>query len=187
MTNLSTTVRVLLVPGGGGSGQDHWHTYWEAEDTRVERVVQADWEHGSRKDWVATLDRCIRSSAAPVVLAAHSLGTITAAHWAAAHSGPVIGALLVAPADIDGDWVKPGSLYEDFRPIPMQRLPFPSIIVASTNDPYLSLDRAHQFATAWGSAVENLGPLQHIGSECKLQSWPDGQRILERLIRSPQK
>lgn len=99
----------------------------------------------------------------------------------------MIAALLVAPADIDGDWVTPGSLYEDFRPIPMQRLPFPSIVAVSTNDPCLSLARAHELASAWESEVENVAPLQHIGSECKLLSWPDGQRILERLIRSPQK
>jgi predicted alpha/beta hydrolase family esterase len=76
----------------------------------------------------------------------------------------VIGALLVAPADIDGDWVKPGSLYEGFRPIPMAKLPFPSVMAASTNDPYLSLDRANEFGDAWGSRIENVGPLQHIGS-----------------------
>jgi predicted alpha/beta hydrolase family esterase len=88
----------------------------------------------------------------------------------------------VAPADIDAAWVKPGSLYEDFRPIPMRKLPFPSVIVASTNDPYLSLERANELAAAWGSRIENVGPLQHIGSECKLQGWPDGQRMLEQLI-----
>jgi predicted alpha/beta hydrolase family esterase len=117
----STQIGLLLVPGGGGSGPDHWHTYWEAEDARAERVVQADWEHGSCADWVATLNRHIQAADTPVVLAAHSLGTITVGHWAAAHSGPVLGALLVAPADIDDEWVKSGSLYEDFRPIPGDR------------------------------------------------------------------
>lgn len=176
-------IRVLLVPGGGGSGPDHWHTYWEASDARAERVIQADWEHGSRKDWVATLHRHIHAAGGPVVLAAHSLGTIAVAHWAAAHSGPVVGALLVAPADIDGEWVKPGSLYEGFRPIPTRKLPFPSIVVASSNDPYLSLGRAKELARAWGADVESIGPLQHIGSECKLQNWPLGRQLLDRLIR----
>jgi predicted alpha/beta hydrolase family esterase len=164
LESLSARIRVLLVPGGGGSGPDHWHTYCEAEDARAERVVQADWECGRREEWVAALDRHIQAAQAPVVLAAHSLGAISVAHWAAVHSGPVIGALLVAPADIDGDWVKPGSLYEGFRPIPMAKLPFPSVMAASTNDPYLSLDRANEFGDAWGSRIENVGPLQHIGS-----------------------
>lgn len=179
----SDPIRVLLVPGGGGSGPDHWHAYWEARDARTERVVQEDWEHGSRKDWVATLDRHIQAGTAPVVLAAHSLGTIAVAHWASVHSGPVVGALLVAPADIDGEWVKSGSLYEGFRPIPMRTLPFPSIVVASSNDPYLSIGRAKELASAWGAEVENVGPLQHIGSECKLENWPLGLQFLERLIR----
>lgn len=177
-------MRLLLVPGGGNSGPDHWHTYWEAQDPCAERVVQADWETGRRVDWVAALDRSIQASDEPAVLAAHSLGAITAVHWAAAHHGPVIGAMLVGPADVEGEWVTPGSIYEGFQPIPMNPLPFPSLIVASTNDPYLSLKRAQEFASAWGSKLENVGALQHIGSECKLEGWPEGRRLLEQLLPS---
>jgi hypothetical protein len=50
-------VRILLVPGGGGSGPDHWHSYGEAADPRADRVVQRDWEAGTREEWVATLEQ----------------------------------------------------------------------------------------------------------------------------------
>jgi 4-hydroxy-tetrahydrodipicolinate synthase len=53
-------------------------------------------------DWVPALDRAVRESARPVVLAAHSLGCLAAAWWASlcwvdAFRDKVRGALLVAP------------------------------------------------------------------------------------------
>ena len=177
-------IRVLLIPGGGNSGPDHWHTSWEAEDASMKRVVQADWTGGTREQWVATLDRHIQSSKQPTLLAAHSLGTVVVSHWAAAHTGNVIGALLVAPADVEADWPPEGSLYLKFRPIPMKRLPFASILVGSTNDPYLTIDRARTLASAWGSRLHMVGPLGHVGSDSKLGRWPDGRRLLEEIAQS---
>jgi len=182
---IESDVRVLLVPGGGGSGPQHWHTYWQSADGRAETVVQAEWNGGTRAQWVAALDRHVRSSNRPTVLIPHSLGNIVVSHWAATatDTGTVYGALLVAPADIDADWAQPGSLYRAFRPIPMKLLPFPTVLVASTNDPYLSMSRARDFAAAWGSRLEVVGPLGHIGSDAKLETWEAGQRLLDEIIR----
>ena len=118
------------------------------------------------------------------VLIAHSLGNIVACQWAAQHAGPVIAALLVAPTCIDDDWVAPGSLYERFRPIPMIRLPFPSVLVVSIDDPCVSSDRARKFAAAWGSSLECIGPHGHIGADSNLGNWSTGQQILNRLVSS---
>jgi hypothetical protein len=174
-------VRILLVPGGGGSGPDHWDRRWEAEDERVERVIQPDWTGGDRAQWLAALDRYVRFSETPVVLVAHSLGNIVVAHWAATHSGPIIGALMVAPADVDADWPPEGSVYRQFRPVPMNALGFPSILVASTNDQLLSPDRARTLATAWGSRLHIAGALGHIGSASQLGRWEEGRRLLDQL------
>src|SRR5687768_12878655 len=95
--------RVLVVPGYCGSGPDHWQTLWERLDARCLRVQQRDWEHPELSEWLAALDQAVASEPAPVVLAAHSLGCVLVAHWASssAHAGKVLGALLVAPADLD--------------------------------------------------------------------------------------
>jgi predicted alpha/beta hydrolase family esterase len=177
-------VRVLLIPGGGNSGPDHWQTIWESHDDSMERVVQVDWTGGTREQWVATLDHHVQSSKRPTVLVAHSLGNIVVCHWAAAHAGNVIGALLVAPADVEADWPLEGSLYQAFRPIPMKQLPFASILVESTNDPYLTMNRARAMASAWGSRLHVVGPLGHIGSASKLEHWPDGRRLLDEIAQS---
>lgn len=177
-------LRFLHIAGGGNSGPKHWHTAWEATDPRCSRIIQDDWEQGTRADWVARIDQRVNESAVPAVLMVHSLGNIAVAHWAAQHSGPVLGAFLVAPADIDGSWVTPGSIYEGFGPIPLDPLPFPSLMVVSTNDPYLSQDRARQFATAWGSDLQFVGDQQHLGSECDLGVWPEGTRLRDSFVDS---
>lgn len=179
-------VRLLLVPGGGGSGPDHWHSHWAALDPQIDRVVQRDWEAGTRAEWVATLDRAIQADQRPTVLVPHSLGCLTAAEWAARHRGPVVGALMVAPADVHDSWADSaaarGPLYRSFRPVPMHPLPFPSLLVASTDDPLLSRRRAQALADAWGSELQTVGSLQHIGSESLLGDWPQGRALLDRLV-----
>ncbi len=175
-------LRFLLVPGGGGSDAGHWHHDWAATDGRFSWVNQLDWDGGTRDQWVACLDTEIQRSPEPAVLIAHSLGNMVLAHWAARHSGPVVGALLVAPADVAGDWVPPSSLYERFRPIPLNPLPFPTVLVASTDDPYLSIDRATELANAWASELKIVGPHGHLGADADLGAWTEGQHLLEALL-----
>ncbi len=180
-------VRVLLVPGGGGSDPGHWHHAWAAADDRCRWVDQTDPSGGTREDWVATLDRVIGESAAPTVLVAHSLATVVVAHWVAScdavgGAGPVVGALLVGPADVEDSWAEPGSLYERFAPIPVGRLPFPSVVVASTDDPYISVDRARSLGWAWGSQIKVLGAHGHLGADADLGEWPEGRALLDGLL-----
>lgn len=173
--------RILLIPGGGGSGPDHWQTFWARENAHMDTVVQSDWNGGSRQVWVDTLNLHIQASSQPTILVAHSLGCIVVHHWAQQFSGPIVGALLVAPADVEDEWAKDGALYQNFKPIPTSPLPFPSILVSSTNDPYLTTTRASALAAAWGSDVHSVGPLGHIGSDRKLEQWEQGLLILHRL------
>jgi len=71
---------VLVVPGLGGSGPDHWQTRWEREHGYV-RVEQAEWDQPQPNAWVAQLERVLASQNAPCVLVAHSLGCALIAHW----------------------------------------------------------------------------------------------------------
>ena len=70
----------------------------------------------------------------------------------------------------------------NFAPIPLTRLPFPSIVVASTNDEYMTLERAQQVAQAWGSRLVNVGALGHINSASGLGLWPQGHALLQELV-----
>jgi len=78
------------------------------------------------------------------------------AHAAPGLAGKVVGAFLVAPSDWDKPDLLPGVVH-DFAPIPLVALPFPSVLVASSDDPYCTMQRASDFAEAWGSEFVSAG------------------------------
>ncbi|UOG75808.1 alpha/beta fold hydrolase [Hymenobacter tibetensis] len=170
---------ILIVTGLGNSGPEHWQTHWE-QHYGYRRVEQHNWDEPVRADWVQTLDAAVATADPHVVLVAHSLACATIAHWAATTQHRIAGALLVAPADVD----RPDFPLEvtGFRPMPLAPLPFPSIVVASTSDEYVTLARAQQFAEAWGSRLVNVGALGHINSETNLGLWPEGHALLMELM-----
>src|SRR5260370_1125346 len=70
------------------------------------------------------------------------------------------GALLVAPSDTAADTFPTGT--KGFSPVPLIKLPFKSITVASNNDFYVTTERAGLFADSWGSKLINIGDAGHI-------------------------
>ena len=172
---------VLLLPGLWNSGPEHWQSFWEREHPECRRVLQTDWEAPRRADWVAGLEAAIAGTRGRVVLAAHSASCALVAHWAAATKSAdrVRGALLVAPSDVEAPSYPAGPT--GFAPMPLHRLPFPGIVVASSDDPYVSLERATLFARCWGSVLVNVGPKGHINAASGLGNWPEGFALLEKL------
>ena len=175
--------RVLILPGRGNSGDKHWQTFWERKHPEYQRVLQREWDNPNIDEWVETLQRAISGDDTPTVLVAHSLSVALVAHWAARHRGPVKGALLVAPSDVDHPTYPAGA--EGFAPMPLQPLGFPNTVVASSDDARVSLERAAQFARAWGGRLEVPGTFGHLGSLAELGDWTYGAALLQELIESP--
>mgnify|MGYP000208022023 CR=1 FL=1 len=69
-----------------------------------------------------------------------------------------------------------------WTPIPLQRLPFRSVLVASQDDPFCRFERACQFAQAWGSQCTDHGHAGHINADSGLGSWPEGHVLLQDLL-----
>lgn len=175
---------VLTVPGLGNSGPSHWQTLWEQSRGDTARVELGMWQQPRRNAWVTKLEQAIREAEAPVVLVAHSLGCLAVAWWAELAGQPwgwpVAGALLVAPPDVSHG--NACAEIGNFGPYPKTLLPFPSILVASEDDPYCSVQRSFDMARDWGSHFVSAGPLGHINAECGIGWWNDGQHLLDRLI-----
>ncbi|HYW12068.1 MAG TPA: alpha/beta fold hydrolase [Longimicrobium sp.] len=174
----------LMVPGLWDSGPEHWHTLWEAENPSFARVQQYEWDAPERREWVRQLDDAVRRAGRGVVLAAHSLGCATVVHWGCLQARTVRGALLVAPADVDGAGFPLEA--RGFANMPLKPLPFPTILVASTDDPYLSMERAKLFAESWGSRLVEVGPVGHLNSASGLGAWPEGRKLLDELLALPE-
>ncbi|MBK8794814.1 MAG: serine hydrolase family protein [Holophaga sp.] len=173
---------ILIIPGYTNSGPGHWQSLWESNLRNARRVHMPNWDFPHCTDWVEALDTAIReaSQTAPPVLVAHSLGCITVAHWAQRYQRPVHGALLVAPTDVE----RPDTLevLKEFAPVPRFGLPFLSRVVASSDDPYVSIDRARAFAEAWNAMFTNVGPRGHINTASGFGEWPRGEVLLQELI-----
>jgi predicted alpha/beta hydrolase family esterase len=143
------------------------------------------WDDPHRNTWVNKLNLAIHRAERPVVLVAHSLGCMTVAWWAEYEQprpdSGVIGALLVAPPDVDRPGLDPR--LARFGACPRGELPFPSVLVASQDDPYCSRTTAISLARDWGSRFADAGAVGHINAESDLGDWPLGQRLLEQLLR----
>ncbi len=174
-------LRFLLLPGWLDSGPTHWQSRWEVLHG-CERVQQGDWVWPRRGDWMARLDEALQSNPLPAVLIAHSLGCQLTTAWAAhsRHTVRVRAALLVAPPDTEREDMPPNLF--NWRPVERTRLPFASMVVTSSDDPYCSLDRAAGMARDWGSAVRPIGPRGHINGDSGLDNWPEGWALLQSII-----
>lgn len=167
---------IVVVPGWRDSGAGHWQTLWADRVPGAIRVVQDDWITPTRTAWVTTLEDTILAAPHPVIVVAHSLGCIATAHIGATAAARVRGALLVAPADPERR-----AVLSDFAPVPYAPLPYRSILVASSNDPYCPVRLAGAYARAWGSEFVRLQNAGHINVESGHGEWPLGWALLQSL------
>ncbi|MCK9542740.1 MAG: alpha/beta hydrolase [Novosphingobium sp.] len=175
---------ILTVPGLNNSGRNHWQSRWERKYANVQRVDLGMWDNPHRNTWVNKISLAIHRSDRPVILIGHSLGCMAIAWWAEyerpSFGNPVVGALLVAPPDVD----RPGRdpRLARFCACPRQELPFPSYLVASRDDPYCALSTARSLAIDWGAKFVDAGEAGHINADSRLGDWPLGEDLLGRLL-----
>ena len=173
-------MKIFTVPGLFNSGPQHWQTHWENEYGFV-RIEQQDWETPVCDDWLQTIDAVVNQQPLnKVVLIGHSLACCTIVRWSEKYKRIIKGVLLVAPSDVEAPSYPPGTT--GFSPMPKFKLHFPSMIIASSNDEYVTFERAKEFAGNWGSEFINAGELGHINSTSDLGLWPFGYTYLKRLM-----
>jgi len=175
----------VIIPGIGGSDGTHWQTLWQQQwGADAVRIDPGSWSQPDLDDWVAAIDRVVRLLSPRVdgiALIGHSLGCWAVAEWLLRTPvGVPITAFLVAPPDPMGD-VFPSEDASTFVALQARRLPVPSMVVASTDDPYCGPRVAEQLADAWGSDLVRVEQAGHINSASKLAGWPTGREALERL------
>lgn len=171
----------LTVPGVTNSSSGHWQSLWEKEfPEKFRRIEQANWDTPVCDDWTAKIEAEVqKESPETIVLVAHSLGCTAVVQWSKRFGTRIKGALLVAPSDCEA----PSYTFDTkgFAPIPLGKLPFKSLVVASTDDEYISLTRARQFAEAWGSEFVNVGAKGHINANAGFGKWQEGLELLKKL------
>lgn len=180
----TSEIDILIVPGWTNAGPDHWQSRWERHFKTARRIQQNNWDEPRRDDWVRNIVAAVRDLTRPAVLVAHSCGVIAVAHAAPdLASSRIAGGFLVAPADSDSMDGWPAT-HGGFAPSPMQALPFPSRMIASSNDPHCSIERAQQFARAWGSDLSVIASAGHINTASGHGPWPEGLLTFGQFLKS---
>lgn len=174
---MSSHSTIVIVPGWRDSGPGHWQSLWAENFSGTVRVQQDDWHRPIREAWVASITRTILDQPGPVIVVAHSLGSIAVTHLPPEAMRRIRGALLVAPADPERH-----AVLADFAPVPSQRLPYRSILVASRNDPFCPIRLAGAYARGWGSEFVRLPDAGHINVESGHGIWPMGVALLQSLL-----
>jgi predicted alpha/beta hydrolase family esterase len=164
----------LIIPGLNSSGSAHWQTWFEFQIPGAIRVIQADWKRANLPEWSSRVRREISRRPGPVLIAAHSFGALAAVQAAEDYRERIVGALLVAPADPEKFGVA--------EVLPDRPLGFPATIVASSNDPWLSIERARALAIRWSANLIDLGDAGHINADSGHGPWPFGLALLRQLV-----
>jgi uncharacterized protein len=177
---------VLIVPGLRDDVAEHWQTLLGARLPRVRTVPpmgREDLDCAKRCD---AIEQAAQAVEGPLVIVAHSGGVVMLAHWALTTRRPVLGALLATPPDFErpmpdgypsiaaleaGGWL----------PVPRTRLPFPSIVAASRNDPLGAFDRVAELARGWGSRLVDLGSVGHLNPASGFGEWPMAESLISEL------
>ena len=177
---------VVIVPGLRGHVEDHWQTRLATRLPHVRPVTPLGRDNPSLADRVAALRHAVGQPGGPVIIVAHSAGVLATVHWAARYPAPILGALLVTPPDL-GAPLPPEYPSLDvlaqhgWWPIPLRRLPFPSIVAASSNDTLSDPARVRAFAGAWGSRLHDLGPVGHLNPASGYGEWPEAESLIAEL------
>jgi uncharacterized protein len=172
---------IVFVAGYGNSGPGHWQRRWHESRPGSLWVEQDDWDRPECTAWIAGIERAVAARPGPVFFVTHSLGGLAVAAWSRTSAHAVAGALLVAVPDPDqADFPR---AIRGFGSPDMNPLRFPALMVASSNDPYITAARSATIAAAWGASLADIGPHGHINAASSLGDWPDGQALLDRAQR----
>lgn len=178
---------ILIVPGLRDHVQEHWQTLLAQDLPGSVTVPPLEHDKLSLDARLQAIDRALSAITGPVLVVAHSAGCMMVAHWALRNERPILGAVLAAPADVEtpmpAGYPSTDTLAaHGWLPVPRNRLPFPSILAASSNDPLTSLERARTFAQHWGSQLVELGPVGHLNPASGHGPWPQAQQLVHDLV-----
>jgi hypothetical protein len=185
---MSSSPTILFVPGLRDHAENHWQTILARQIPGAVTVPPLEHDKLSCAARVAALDEAYQKTRGPVVLVAHSAGVMIAVHWVARCARPVHGALLAAPADLESP-LPPGYPDPDaiaangWLPIPRKRLPFLTIVAASTDDPLARFLRVVEFAGCWGARLINVGQVGHLNPASGFGEWKQAPALLKELVR----
>lgn len=164
---------ILFVPGRGETGADHWLSRWQSRLKTARRLDDLDRTNPNRDAWAAQIQQAVAQAQRPVILVAHSLGAAAVAHAATGFPPDAVrgGFLVSAPSE---QALRSMDIDPAFAPPPRAPLPFPSLLIASQDDPFSTFADMESMALDWGAQIIDAGPAGHIDESSGHGPWPEG-------------
>ena len=179
---------IVIVPGLRGHVEEHWQTHLAHQHPDARIVCSFGRDKRDLDGRVEDLQEVVAAAGRPVTLVAHSAGCLVTLHWARRYgaAASVTGALLATPPDLAKPLPAEYPSLDELRasgwlPIPTDRLPFPSIVATSTNDPLGEPGRVAALAAYWGSEVVDVGPVGHLNPASGYGPWPEAEALIDQL------
>jgi len=171
----------INIPGLHNSDKYHWQSCLESnKPDEFYRVEQKNWDEPDCETWIDKIEQDLKNkNYSDLVLIGHSIGCMAIVKWFEKFGHEIKGALLVAPSDSEKEGYP--VYIKGFTPIPKSKLPFTTILVASTDDHVTSLDRSKEFADNWGSKLIILEGAGHIEAKSGFGNWPLSNELIREL------
>jgi uncharacterized protein len=170
---------ILIVPRRGGANEGDWSSRWRAKLSTARFAGPADPHERSPEIWSEAIAAAARETVRPILFVGHGDGAAAIVHAAPSLTGAdVRGAVLVAPPDpaalerLGGGW-----------PVHRRRLPWPSLVVASQNDPEGAFVSVSALAADWGAELIDAGLAGQIDEASGHGPWPEGLMRLAGFLR----
>jgi hypothetical protein len=179
----TSDVDILIVPGSNRLDSDHWQSRWLRHFKTAALIEPPKATSAGLDDWTRRIAAASNVGERQAVLVAHGLGVLAAVAATPRLGGSrTVGAFLVAPADPEGP-VRLALAAARAARMPLEPLPFASVLIASGNDPLCRLERAEAFAAAWGSELSTLAEAGSIDAKSGHGPWPDGLLRFGQFLR----
>lgn len=180
---------ILIVPGLYGSELQHWQSWMEHKLPNTIRVEQEDWDNAILSVWANQILHYIDQLSGRVWIIAHSFGCLASVYAANKRPERIAGAMFVVmadPASFNSKGFVRGEPYittidSVSTYLPKQPLGFPSVVVSSSNDPWMKVEKAELWADSWQSRFINIGAAGHINVASGFGAWPQGLQIFKQL------
>ncbi|WP_373036233.1 RBBP9/YdeN family alpha/beta hydrolase [Sulfurimonas sp.] len=166
--------KVLLVHGWGGSDFPHWQSWLAGELAKeygcVSFLKLSDFDFPNKNKWKEELLKEL-DDFKPNIVICHSLGNTLWFHLCNEEDiNEIENLFLVAPPSLNS---KIDEL-ENFFPVtvPKDLHAKNSLLICSTNDPYMSLDEAKSLQKSLNVEMEILKDAGHINADSGYGPWP---------------
>lgn len=178
---------ILFLPDDRVPPRDHWQSRWQ-QKLSTARLVMPHAQHApERARWIEAVSAAANAAERPLIMVGHGHGIFAAIAALPFIRQRVAGGFFAAPHDLDagrGDAEQatvssPHGWPETLR----ARLPFPSMLVASRNDPASSFAASEKLADDLGSLLLDAGEAGHIDAEAGYGPWPEGLMAFAQFLR----